>query len=171
MTYLGELGYSADCVRDDGVFHITFTVNQEVSPKDGVKHNKEVQESEAVLAQRFSCKIPADSGYAVVIRGKTMGVGDDKLGVMLMRSFINSLSEVDNTPSLIVLYNEGVTLAIEGSDTAESLQVLQNRGVEIIVCGSCTDYFGINDRLGVGTISNMLAISNKLANADKIIYP
>ena len=48
-------------------------------------------------------------------------------------------------------------------------QTREAQGVEILTCGTCLDYYGIKDKLAVGTVSNMYTIVEKLNNADKII--
>ena len=48
-------------------------------------------------------------------------------------------------------------------------KVANSGGVEILTCGTCLDYYGIKDKLAVGTVSNMYTIVEKLNNADKII--
>jgi selenium metabolism protein YedF len=111
------------------------------------------------------------TNYAVVIRSEFMGNGDDKLGALIMRAFINSIPQLDRLPSLIVLYNSGVKLAIQNVDTADTLIKLQQAGVSILLCGTCVDYFEIREQIAAGQISHMLTINNTLAGVDKIIYP
>ncbi len=160
MNYLRALGHGPVCDDRNGIFHIIFTVG-EATPAAG-----------QVRAEDF-CRAPqAPAGdYAVVVRSSVMGAGDDELGAMLMRSCLNSLAELDALPSAVVLYNSGVMLAVEGTDTAASLARLAESGVQVIVCGACVDYFGIKERLAAGTVSNMLSINNLLAGVGHIIYP
>lgn len=181
LTYLRELGYTPECEAREGLFHITFVVGETESGESSTvdKERKENPKDEArilgkvefLTMEDIKCAVSEKESIAVAISGDVMGSGDDKLGALLVRSFINSLAALDQLPSVIVLYNSGVKLTIEGSDTAQSLAELEKAGVEIIVCGTCTDFYAINDRVAVGTISNMLTITNKLAQADKIIYP
>lgn len=110
-------------------------------------------------------------GYAVVLKSTEMGSGDDELGAILMRGCINSLSELDRLPSIVILYNSGVKLAIHNTDTAISLGRLVESGVRILLCGMCVDYYQIKDQLGVGEIVNMLKINTLLSQATHVIYP
>ena len=112
-----------------------------------------------------------NNDYAVVIRSHVMGYGDDKLGALLMRSSICSLCELERLPSVIILYNTGVKLAVQGADSADSLLKLQNAGVSILLCGTCVDYFEVKDLIAVGKISNMVSINNTLTKMGNIIYP
>lgn len=119
------------------------------------------------------CAIPntVAGGYAVVLKSTDMGSGDAELGAILMRGCINSLSELDRLPSIVILYNSGVKLAIHNTDTAISLGRLVESGVRILLCGMCVDYYQIKDQLGVGEIVNMLKINTLLSQATHVIYP
>ena len=107
----------------------------------------------------------------VVLRSGKMGEGSDELGTALMKSFIYALTELEELPETILLYNGGAYLSCEGSDSLEDLKSLEAQGVEILTCGTCLNYYGIADRLAVGSVTNMYAIAEKMAEADTIICP
>ena len=109
--------------------------------------------------------------YMVVIKSLHMGQGEEALGTLLMKSYVNVLPELDYLPQVICLYNEGVKLAIEGSPVLESLQKLESKGVKIIVCGTCTEYYKVSGQLKVGSISNMYHIASLLSTMPKVVYP
>ena len=108
-------------------------------------------------------------GLTAVISSEAMGQGDDRLGKILMKSFLFALTQQDILPETVLLYNGGAFLSCEGSESLEDLKKLEELGVEILTCGTCLDYYGIKDKLAVGTVSNMYTIVEKLNNADKII--
>lgn len=116
------------------------------------------------------CATPAND-YVVAIKSDTMGIGDDDLGHLLMRAFINSLNAADKLPTAILLYNSGVKVALRDTDTALSLQELEDKGVAIIACGTCVEYFGVKESLAVGMISNMYTITKYLSEAGHVVYP
>ena len=107
----------------------------------------------------------------VVLRSGKMGEGNDELGAVLMKGFIYALTELDNLPETILLYNGGASLSCEGSDSLEDLKTLEAQGVEIMTCGTCLNYYGLSDKLAVGTVTNMYAIAEKMSEADTIICP
>lgn len=109
--------------------------------------------------------------YMVVIKSLHMGQGEEALGTLLMKSYVNVLPELDYLPQVICLYNEGVKLAIEGSPVLEALQKLESKGVKIIVCGTCTEYYKVSGQLKVGSISNMYHIASLLSTMPKVVYP
>ncbi|QNM16034.1 sulfurtransferase-like selenium metabolism protein YedF [Fusobacterium hominis] len=115
--------------------------------------------------------IEESDNTVVVISSQFMGSGDPELGKILMKGFIYTLSEMDFLPKTILLYNEGVKLAIEGSENLNDLLVLETRGVEILSCGTCLNFYGITEKLKAGTITNMYTIAEKQLRATKVIKP
>ena len=136
-------------------------------------------ESEGVSIQQ---KAPAEndkeicypdrkSNTVVVLSSNQMGNGSEELGQILMKGFIFALTELDELPSTVLLYNSGVKLSTEGSNSIEDLKTLQAQGVEILSCGTCLNYYNLTEKLQVGDVTNMYFILEKMAQADKIIRP
>ena len=115
--------------------------------------------------------VPAAKGYCVAVRSDRMGEGNDDLGRILLRAFINALGDADRLPDHMLFYNGGVHLALEGSDTVPALQERERRGVKILVCGTCLDFYGVKERLAVGTVSNMFKITEVLSQTGHVVYP
>lgn len=107
----------------------------------------------------------------VVIASNKMGCGDEKLGKTLIKGFIFSLSQQDNLPTTIIFYNSGAYISAEDSESFEDLKTLENKGVEILTCGTCADFYGIKEKIKVGTITNMYTIVEKCTSADLIVKP
>ncbi|MBI9101290.1 MAG: sulfurtransferase-like selenium metabolism protein YedF [Spirochaetales bacterium] len=114
---------------------------------------------------------PKNAGHVICFTNDKMGQGSDELGEILIQAFCNTIKEIEPGPSALVFYNSGVFLAKEGSPVLESLKSLENSGVKILVCGTCSDYFAIKDKIGVGIISNMYDIMECLTGAGHIINP
>ena len=136
-------------------------------------------ESEGVSIQQ---KAPAEndkeicypdrkSNTVVVLSSNQMGNGSEELGQILMKGFIFALTELDELPNTVLLYNSGVKLSTEGSNSIEDLKTLQAQGVEILSCGTCLNYYNLTEKLQVGDVTNMYFILEKMAQADKIIRP
>lgn len=98
-----------------------------------------------------------------------LGQGNDELGEVLTRSFFYSLTETDNLPAQIILINSAVKLACEGSAALQSLMILDKREVQILVCGTCLDYYGLKEKICVGTISNMYSILEQLTLYPRVV--
>ena len=113
---------------------------------------------------------PAEAGPMVVILGADeMGRGEPDLGRLLIRTFLQTLGELEPLPSTIICLNTGVRLTVEGALTVESLQTLTEAGVQLLVCGTCLDFFGLKDEVAVGEVSNMFTIVETLAAAGNVV--
>ncbi|MBK5241141.1 sulfurtransferase-like selenium metabolism protein YedF [Clostridium sp.] len=107
--------------------------------------------------------------FTLVLSSDKLGHGDDKLGDILMKSYIFALSEADLIPDDLLLINGGVKLIINSSPVLDSLKQLIQRGTNILVCGVCLDFYNLKDELSLGEISNMYTIVQLMNNADKTI--
>lgn len=107
----------------------------------------------------------------VVVASDRMGSGNDELGKVLIKGFIFAVTQLDELPKAMLFYNGGATLTAEGSDSLEDLKSLEAQGVEILTCGTCLDYYGLKEKLAVGSVTNMYSIVEAMANAGKIIRP
>ena len=117
------------------------------------------------------CYPDRKSNTVVVLSSNQMGNGSEELGQILMKGFIFALTELDELPNTVLLYNSGVKLSTEGSNSIEDLKTLQSQGVEILSCGTCLNYYDLTEKLQVGDVTNMYFILEKMAQADKIIRP
>ena len=117
------------------------------------------------------CYPDRKSNTVVVLSSNQMGNGSEELGQILMKGFIFALTELDELPSTVLLYNSGVKLSTEGSNSIEDLKTLQAQGVEILICGTCLNYYDLTEKLQDGDVTNMYFILEKMAQADKIIRP
>lgn len=114
----------------------------------------------------------ADTPYGVVISSDEMGSGDQELGKILMRAFVNALIEMPHIPKFVILYNRGVYLATKQTDTAQTLERMKTeKGVDIVCCGTCLDYYDLRDNLQVGRISNMYTIMEMQGRVNRILRP
>ena len=133
----------------------------------------EVAELKAAAAKQETpgC-IPDLRGDTVIaIASECMGNGDDQLGATLMKGFIYAVSQQEELPSAMLFYNSGAKLTAEGAVTVEDLKNLEAQGVEILTCGTCANFFGLEGKQAVGSITNMYVIVEKLTAASKVIRP
>jgi len=113
-----------------------------------------------------------DRGNIVVyLNSRFLGIGDEALGSILMRSYLKTLLELETKPSRLILINSGVWLSSEGSDVLETLKTLSEKGVEILSCGTCLDFYGLKEKLKVGVVSNMFTIAQALLEAERVVRP
>ena len=132
---------------------------------------EQISENDPGAAQTASnCCFPEDR-TVVAISSAAMGSGNDELGHTLMKGFLYALSQLEKLPEKILFYNGGVTWTTEGSDSLEDLKTMEEQGVEILSCGTCLNFYGLTDKLKVGSVTNMYDIVESMAKADKVIHP
>jgi hypothetical protein len=68
----------------------------------------------------------------VLISSDKMGEGDEEIGHIMMKKFINSLVGLDKKPETLVFYGLGVKLAAKGSPVMDALLSLENMGMDIV---------------------------------------
>lgn len=144
--------------------HYIIKINAE---EEGVS----IQQKAPAENDKEICYPDRKSNTVVVLSSNQMGNGSEELGQILMKGFIFALTELDELPSTVLLYNSGVKLSTEGSNSIEDLKTLQAQGVEILSCGTCLNYYDLTEKLQVGDVTNMYFILEKMAQADKIIRP
>lgn len=132
----------------------------------------EPQNAAEAAASEVSCSPDSrKNGMVVVLSANVMGTGDEKLGKALMKAFVFAVTKQDVLPETILCYNTGAYLTCEGADTLEDLKSLEAEGVNIFTCGTCLDFYGIKDKLAVGTVTNMYEIVEKMETAGTIVRP
>ncbi len=101
--------------------------------------------------------------YDVILIGQPgLGSGDPQLGGLLLANFLRLLGERERKPQFIILWNEGVKIAADGSHWINHLKLLEEQGVEIICCQTCVEFLGLEGRIAVGVIGNMPGIQEIL---------
>ena len=121
--------------------------------------------------EEAGCMPDARDNTVVVVSSDRMGEGNDELGKVLIKGFIFAVTQLDTLPKTMLFYNGGATLTAEGSDSLEDLKSLEAQGVEIMTCGTCLDYYGLKEKLQVGTVTNMYSIVETMAKAGRIVKP
>lgn len=144
-----ELGYKFNTMQEKDIFIITIN-------KTAEKNEKSSEQEENIV---------------VVIGSDKMGEGEEELGKILIKGFIYALTEAETLPKTILLYNKGVLLASTFEDTVKDLKVLEKRGVEILSCGTCANFYHVQDKIQAGSVTNMYTILEKQMKASKVIKP
>jgi selenium metabolism protein YedF len=126
-------------------------------------------ETQAAASPILATLPSANETFSILITCRTLGRSDEELGEVLMKSFLGTLSQMDNAPVVVALMNEGAKLALYDSSSCDHLKNLEKKGVTILVCGTCVNHFQIADQIGAGMISNMFEILEALNKASKIM--
>ncbi|UCD85334.1 MAG: sulfurtransferase-like selenium metabolism protein YedF [Deltaproteobacteria bacterium] len=124
---------------------------------------------EIVREKAVEGNVSCGPGTVIFINTDRIGQGEEELGKVLMKSFSFALTESKAKPQALVLMNNGVKLVAEGSEVLENLGKLESTGVKIMACGTCLDYYGLSDKVKVGSVSNMYDITETFLGADKVV--
>jgi selenium metabolism protein YedF len=109
------------------------------------------------------------SADVIFITSDCFGSGEERLGGILMKAFLNTVWDSDTKPGYIMFINAGVKLTTEGSEVLDVIRLLEADGVEIFSCGTCLDYYQLREKLKVGKVTNMFEIVSTMLSAGKTI--
>ena len=163
QRFAGHKGYGVTAEKKSEKEYI---ITMNIVSEDNKKSDAEA-ETEEIQCHTDIVK----KGMTVVLSADVMGAGDEKLGKSLMKAFVFALTKQDQLPQTILCYNKGAFLSCEGADTIEDFKILEAEGVNILTCGTCLDFYGIKDKLAVGTVTNMYEIVEKMEQSKTIIRP
>lgn len=149
-----------------------YGVKSEKLGENEFKVTMTVGDAVAEEAEEVVCEVPAKGkNVVVVISTAQMGRGNDELGTALMKGFIYALGQQDVLPRTILFYNGGASIPCEGSVSLEDLKSMEAQGVEILTCGTCLNFYGLSEKIAVGSVTNMYVITEKMMQADLIVKP
>lgn len=158
-----QKGYEVKSEKiSEGQYKVTMTIGEPANLQNG----QEIDEEKEVCIPDSRKK-----NIVVVISSDKMGEGNDELGRTLIKGFIYALNEQDELPSTILFYNGGARLTCEDSPAIEDLKSLEAQGVEILTCGTCLNFYGLTEKLQVGSVTNMYVIVEKMTKAGLIVKP
>jgi selenium metabolism protein YedF len=141
--------------KADSLYDVTISLNGTSAPV----------QSEAIRC----APEPAAQQLVVLVGRNTMGEGAEELGKILIKGFIYSLTELAVPPASVIFLNSGAYLTSSGSNTLEDLKKLEEKGTEILTCGTCVNFYGLQDQLAVGAVTNMFGITERMAAASNVI--
>lgn len=143
----------------------TDRINQEEKEENTPNlENEEGKETDCCM----DCR---EKGMVVVLASDQMGQGDEVLGKLLIKGFIYALTQQDKLPETVLLFNGGARLSCENSDSLEDLKELEAQGTQILTCGTCLNHYGLQDKLSVGSVTNMYEIVERMTGAKKLVRP
>jgi selenium metabolism protein YedF len=137
-----------------------------------------VQESDGIFSihitggsgpEKSKATAPSTGPTVVVFPSDRMGRGDDELGTVLIKGFFHALGEVSPKPDILIFFNAGVKLTVQGSEVLDDLHSLEEQGANILVCGTCLDFYGLKEEIRAGMVSNMYDIAETMLSAGKVI--
>ena len=119
----------------------------------------------------YPCPLPGEEKVVYVLGADSMGRGSDELGWALLQTYVTTIGRLSPLPWRILCYNGGVKVVATPGKALEALQELEQQGVEILSCGTCLEFFHLEDALQVGRITNMYEIMESMTQADRLVSP
>lgn len=103
--------------------------------------------------------------YLGVVADDDRGFGEAMLG-----KFLGQLAQAATAEDTVLcFYTEGVKAAVRGASAVPGLRALEEKGIALHLCGSCLEYYSLDDQVEVGTVSDMQTIAGALGGADKVV--
>lgn len=128
-----QLGYDTEVVKEDKVYKVNFKKNRDKKLEQDYKKEE----------------------FIVVFSSDELGIGDEEFSKKLLEGFVYSLSEKDQVPTYVVLYNHGVRLSTINENTVADLKKLEAKGTTVLSCGLCLGNYNLKEELKVGQVTNM----------------
>jgi hypothetical protein len=112
---------------------------------------------------------PTFASTVLMVPREGFGSADTSLQQALFSKYLGLLLASDLVPAAIGFVTEGVHLVAEGSPVLEPLAALERQGCRLLVCTTCLEYYGLKDRVRVGTVCGMPDILDAQARAERVI--
>jgi selenium metabolism protein YedF len=109
--------------------------------------------------------------FVVAFTSDRMGDGDEELGHLLMINFVKAIRDLDILPRKMVFYNKGVTLGSEDSPVIDHFKEIEKMGVTFLFCATCAKYYLLEEKIKIGSLSNMFEITQVLSSAGNTVRP
>ena len=158
----------------NGAGEVEVLVDNEIAVQNLTKMAQQkgyASKAEKLAEREYRVLFTVGDAPAEAIASDKMGDGAEELGKTLLKAFVFSLTQQDKLPKTILFYNGGAHLTCEGSPMLEDLKALEAEGVEIVTCGTCLNFYGLTEKLQVGTVTNMYVIAEKMLNAGNVVKP
>lgn len=148
------------------------TVPPSFAEKDLSHYLRMIRGDFAELEEGLPEKLPTSSkqkNIVILLGSKSLGRGNLELGVKLTKLFLSALANGPTKPRAIVLVNDAVELAVEGSPVISELTVLAEQGVQVYSCLSSLDEISKEEQIAVGSQADMAQICEVLLTAWKVV--
>jgi selenium metabolism protein YedF len=156
-------GFITELKKDNEIFKVNFSKTSDVTINE-----EECEECNEILDKIEENKKNLGS-WSVFIGKEIIGAGNEELGKSLMKMYFYTISEGKDLPKSVLFMNDGVKVPTLNEQAIEHLMDLEEKGVEILVCGACLNFYGLEENLKVGKVSNMYDITNRMKEASKVI--
>lgn len=91
----------------------------------------------------------------ILVSSNQLGRGDQVLGENILETFFTLLKQREELPVAVFCMNSGVLTMTDESFVSVHLKALEEKGVDILACKTCTDHYGVSEKLTCGKVSSM----------------
>lgn len=154
---------------EDSIFKVSFSKNSNKVSEINIQNEIENCEECDEILEKIEVKKNKKDTWSVFIGKDIIGAGNEELGKSLMKMYFYTISESKDLPKSILFMNDGVKVPTLNEQAIEHLKTLEENGVEILVCGACLNFYGLEEKLKVGKVSNMYDITNYMNESSKVI--
>lgn len=154
---------------EEGIFKVSFSKNSNKVNEINIQNEIENCEECDEILEKIEVKKNKKDTWSVFIGKDIIGAGNEELGKSLMKMYFYTISESKDLPKSILFMNDGVKVPTLNEQAIEHLKTLEENGVEILVCGACLNFYGLEEQLKVGKVSNMYDITNYMNESSKVI--
>ncbi|MEA3506684.1 MAG: sulfurtransferase-like selenium metabolism protein YedF [Elusimicrobiota bacterium] len=147
-----------------------YEVSQEELPEGRTSIKLTPPEGEKKSSGKKSPEKAVSTGNTVFfLEAYKLGEPDRELGELLMKTFFQTIPDLDELPAKIVFMHGSVKHTVKNSETLDQVKKLEDLGIDIVVCGTCLDFYGLKEELAVGRISNFFEIASILNSAGNTV--
>ena len=93
--------------------------------------------------------------FLLILRSSGIGESEPDLGEQLMTGFLGSLLAAGELPARLICMNTAIFLTTAHGPASEILTEMAAAGSAVLSCGTCLRYYDREDRLVVGSVTNM----------------
>lgn len=107
--------------------------------------------------------------FSILVTTDKLGIGDAKLGRILMKDYFEALNECDKLPREILFLNSAVKLFAKDSEVLEEIRMLNKKGVGILINDTSLDYYNLKEDVTFGEITGMYDIVITMKKSKNLI--
>ncbi len=108
------------------------------------------------------------SNYVLIFTSLSLGKRS-RLGRLAFRNFLQTLSESEFVPRVIVFWNYAVKACVEGSPLLPCLARIERAGVKILVCTFALEKLKLKSRLRSGKLASNIDLLDAIHKAQKVV--
>lgn len=158
LMHLSEEHHCGFSLEDEGDYSVVT-----LSPTTPVKVKNSLEEALHLMG------IEPMGAPTFLFGSDTMGQGNELVGRVLMSEFIYDLGLQEDLPGILIFYNDGAKLTMEGSPVIEALGELDELGVEILTDSVSVDALGGEEKVIVGEVVDPYVVAALLTSQHGVI--